>query len=153
MHNFDQKKYFSQKYFFNYFSRLISKIFSGIFFFPDSNFRVLTFFRLFFEKILFWIFFLILSLETLDSARICYFWCFFEKKWLNLKETVILALFLKNQIFVDFRIFENFLVSRYHRIFYSPFSYQSGLKLLIYAKKIIKNYFRRIAWTLSYIID
>ena len=74
----------------------------------------------------------------------------FKKKWLNVKKKVILALFLKNQFFVDFRIFENFLGSRYHRIFYSPFSYQSGPKLLIYAKKNIINHFRRIAWTLSY---
>jgi hypothetical protein len=79
MHNFGQKKYFSQKIFFNNFSWLIQKIFSGIFFFPDSNFRVLTFFRLFFEKILFGIFFLILSLETSDLARTCYFWCFSRK--------------------------------------------------------------------------
>jgi hypothetical protein len=75
----------------------------------------------------------------------------FKKKWLNLKKKVILALFLKNQFIVDFRKIENFFGSRYPKIFYSPFSYQSGPKLLIYAKKITKNHFRRIAWTLSYL--
>jgi len=56
-------------------------------------------------------------------------------------EKVILAFFLKNQFFLDFRIFENFLGSRYLKIFYSPFSYQSGPKLLIYAKKLLKVIF------------
>jgi hypothetical protein len=63
----------------------------------------------------------------------------------KLEKKVILALFLENQFLVDFRKIENFLASRYPKIFFSPFSYQSGPKLLIYAQKIIKNHFRRIA--------
>jgi hypothetical protein len=42
-------------------------------FFLDANFGVLTFQRLFFEKILFKIFFSILSPETSDLAKIRYF--------------------------------------------------------------------------------
>jgi hypothetical protein len=49
------------------------------------------------------------------------------------------ATFLENRFLVDFRKIENFLGSRYPKIFFSPFSYQSGPKLLIYAKKIIKK--------------
>ena len=80
------------------------------FFFPDSNFRVLTFFRLFFEKILFWIFFLKLSLETSDLARICNFWCFSRKNDLTWKKKSFWHFFWKinfSSIFVKLKIFSD----------------------------------------------
>ena len=101
MQNFGQKKNIFPKNFF----LTIFQIF-----FPDSNFRVLTFFRLFFEKILFGIFFLKLSLETSDLARICNCWCWFKKNDLTWKKKLFWHFFFKinfSSIFIKLKIFSD----------------------------------------------
>ena len=145
-----QKIFFFKKFFFNYFSTLISKIFSRIFFFFRYEFWSSDVFKTFFRKNTFLNIFLNTKSRNVRFSQDTLFLMLFKKKWLNLKKKVILALFLENRFLVDFRKIENFLASKYPKISFSPFSYQSGPKLLIYAKKIIKNHFRRIAWTLSY---
>jgi hypothetical protein len=69
-----------------------------------------------------------------------------KKKRLNLKKKIHFGTFFGKidfwPIFVKLKIFWDQGTSAF---FFSPFSYQSGPKLLIYAKKIIKNNFRRIA--------
>ena len=149
MQYFDQKKYFSKKFFFNNLSRLISKIFSEIFFFSRFEFQSSDVFQAIFRKNTFLNIFLNTKSRNVRFSQDKSFLMLFKKKWLNLKKKVILALFLKNQFLVDFRKIENFFGSRYPKNFFSPLSYQSGPKLYIYAKKNIINHFRRIAWTLS----
>ena len=74
-----KKFFFSKNFFLTIFPRWF-QIFSGKkLFFLDSNSRVLTFLMLFFEKMLFSIFFSILSPEPSNLARIHYFWCFSRK--------------------------------------------------------------------------
>ena len=144
-----QKIFFFKKFFFNYFSTLISKIFSRIFFFFRYEFWSSDVFKTFFRKNTFLNIFLNTKSRNVRFSQDTLFLMHFKKKWLNLKKKVILALFLENRFLVDFRKIENFLASRYPKISFSTFSYQSGPNLIIYAKIIIKHRFRRIAWTLS----
>ena len=76
---FEKVVFLAKKFFFNYFSTLISNIFRKKIFFPRFEFSSSDVFKAFFEKMLFSIFFSILRPEPSSLARIHYFWCFSRK--------------------------------------------------------------------------
>ena len=122
---FGQKFFFSKNFFLTIFRRWF-QIFSGKnFFFPDSNSRVLTFLRPFFEKMFFSIFFSILSSEPSNLVRIHYFWCFSRKNdktrkkisfWHFLVKLDFWSIFVILKIFWDIGnpkfFFHRFLITR-----------------------------------------
>jgi hypothetical protein len=109
--------------------------------------RILEFWRFlgFFSKKTF----LNIFLNT-KSRNVRFIFDAFQEKMTKLEKKSYFGTFLENRFLVVFRKNWKFFGIMVPKFFFSPFSYQSGTEQLIYAKKIIKNYFRSIAWTLSY---
>ena len=89
------------------------------------------------------------GLENVKFSLQSYFSMLFNKKCCYFEKILILTLFSKNWFFRFFWKLKKIIVSKAQENFFFAFIYSLGPNQHIYAKKVLKNRFRRYAVTLS----